>query len=700
MFEKLGHLAVRRRKAVLAVFVIAIIGFGVMAGLAVPRLSGGGYSNPGSDAAKAASYLHDTFHVKDPAVVLEVKSTTSITDPTVIASATALEKAIAVEPGVSKTLSYWSAGGAPTLVSADHKAAYLFVYSTQSDPLNAKPLGKLMEAKYDGTYKNLRVYVGGIATFNYALSEKISKDLTKAEGIAVPLTFLLLLFVFGGLISSATPLIVGVGAIIGSLAVIYLISLFTGVSIFALNLITGMGLGLGIDYALLMVNRFREELHHGKDVEEAIVTTVKTAGKTVFYSGITVIITLTALTFFPLMFLKSFGYAGISVVAMAILTALLPFPAILALIGKRIDKFVVRKSAITPKADGRWAQTARFVMKRPVSVVLVSLIILGVIASPIRNIVFSEADARVMPASSSLAIANDMATRDFPGQTGNPVEFIIPNGASQETAIKAYEAKVASTPGIVQVVLPEQVVGTTVRFAAIHAMGPRTNEAQKMIQALRNIPAPNGTLIGGVAADYTDTQGGIATTLPWAFGWIALGVLVLLFLFTGSIVLPIKAVILNVLSLAAMMGALTWIFIEGHMTWLVGSFTNTHTIDTSMVILVSVVTFGLSMDYEVFLLSRIKEEHESGMKNEDAVATGLQRSARIITAAALLLAIVFAAFITSGVTNIKTLGFGVAFAILLDASLVRGFLVPALMRLFGERNWWAPKALKRFTINH
>jgi len=231
-------------------------------------------------------------------------------------------------------------------------------------------------------------------------------------------------------------------------------------------------------------------------------------------------------------------------------------------------------------------------------------------------------------------------------------------------------------------------------------MGPRTNEAQKMIQALRKLPAPNGTLIGGVAADYTDTQGGIAQTLPWAFGWIALGVLILLFLFTGSVVLPIKAVILNVLSLAAMMGALTWIFIEGHMTWLVGSFTNTHTIDTSMVILVSVVTFGLSMDYEVFLLSRIKEEHESGMKNEDAVAIGLQRSARIITAAALLLAIVFSAFITSGVTNIKTLGFGVAFAILLDASIVRGFLVPALMRLFGERNWWAPRWMKRFTISH
>jgi len=230
-------------------------------------------------------------------------------------------------------------------------------------------------------------------------------------------------------------------------------------------------------------------------------------------------------------------------------------------------------------------------------------------------------------------------------------------------------------------------------------MGPRTNEAQKMIQALRNIPAPNGTLIGGVAADYTDTQGGIATTLPWAFGWIALGVLVLLFLFTGSIVLPIKAVILNVLSLAAMMGALTWIFIEGHMTWLVGSFTNTHTIDTSMVILVSVVTFGLSMDYEVFLLSRIKEEHESGMKNEDAVATGLQRSARIITAAALIMICVFFSFAFGGERIIAEFGIGLGGAVLIDAFIIRTVLVPSLMHYFGKANWWMPKWLDKVIPN-
>ena len=699
MFEKLGHLVVRRRKSVLALFIVVLIAFGALAGLAIPRLSGGGYSNPGSDAAKASTYLTDTFHVKDPAIVIEVKSTSSVQDPAVVASATALEKELSAEKGVLKTLSYWSAGGAPTLVSKDGKAAYLFVYSTEKDPLKAKSLGKLVATKYTGTYKNLTIYVGGLATFNSAINDKISKDLALAETISIPLTFLLLVFVFGGLISSATPLIVGVSAILGSMAIIYLISLFTGVSIFALNLITGMGLGLGIDYALLMVNRFREELHEGKLVEDAIVNTVKTAGKTVFYSGITVIITLASLTFFPLMFLKSFGYAGISVVAMAIFAALIPFPAILALIGQRIDKYVVRKSAITPKSDGRWAQTARFVMRRPIAVVVLSLTVLAVIAAPIKNIVFSQADARVLPASSQTAIASAMAIADFPGQEANPVEVIIPNGMGKQAEIAAYAEQIAKVPGIVRV-SPVQIAGNAIRFSAVHSMSPRTNEAQAMIEAIRKLPAPAGTLVGGVAADYTDTQGGIAKTLPWALGWIAIGVLILLFMFTGSIILPIKAVLLNVLSLGAMMGALTWIFIDGHLGWLVGSFTNTHTIDTSMVLLISVVTFGLSMDYEVFLLSRIKEEHEAGMKNVDAVATGLQRSARIITAAALLLAVVFATFVTSGVTNIKMLGFGVAFAIILDATLIRGLLVPALMRLFGERNWWAPKALKRFTVSH
>ena len=305
----------------------------------------------------------------------------------------------------------------------------------------------------------------------------------------------------------------------------------------------------------------------------------------------------------------------------------------------------------------------------------------------------------MLPASNPAAIATALQDQRFPGQTGNPVEIIVFDGSSKLDEIAAYSEKLSKVSGILSV-LPAQVIGNDVRVVAYQTMLPRTPEAQQLIHDLRDVKAPAGTLIGGVAADYTDSQDGISSTLPWALGWIALSVFVLIFVFTGSIILPIKAVLLNVLSLAATMGVLTWVFIDGHLQWLVGSFTLTGTLDTSIVILIAVVVFGLSMDYELFLLSRIREEHLAGKSNVESVATGLQRSARIITAAALILAVVFAAFVTSGVTSIKSMGFGVALAVILDATIVRALLVPALMRLFGERNWWAPKWMQRFTITH
>ena len=306
-----------------------------------------------------------------------------------------------------------------------------------------------------------------------------------------------------------------------------------------------------------------------------------------------------------------------------------------------------------------------------------------------------EAQAADNPA----AVATALQAERFPGQTGNPIEIIIMDGANKLEEINAYAAKILQLDGIVGVV-PPAVVGNDVRVVAYQEMLPRTPESQELIHNVRSIDSPAGTLVGGVAADYTDSQDGIARTLPWALGWIILSVLVLIFIFTGSIILPIKAVILNFLSLGATMGVLTWVFIDGNLQWLVGSFTLTGTLDTSIVILIAVVVFGLSMDYELFLLSRIREEHLAGKSNVESVALGLQRSARIITAAAVLLAVVFAAFVTSGVTSIKTMGFGVALAVLLDATIVRGLLVPALMRLFGENNWWAPKWMQRFTLHH
>jgi RND superfamily putative drug exporter len=700
MFEKLGHLVVRRRKSMLAFFIIGILTAGTVGSLVFNRLDSGGYSDPNSDSYQVYNYLHDTLKIADPNVVVVVDSgDLPITDPSIVTKAQVLEAQMTKVSGVTKTLSYWSTGGEKTLVAKDGKAAYILVYSkAEAFTPESQEMGNYFQKNFDGKRDGLTIYSGGVGVVGNAINEKISKDLAIAEAISIPLTFILLVLVFGAMVASAMPLIVGVSAILGAFFILYLISLITSVSIYALNLTTGMGLGLGIDYALLMVNRFREELHRGKSIEDSIVGMMSSAGKTVFYSGLTVLVTLLSLTFFPLPFLKSFGYAGVSVVAIAVAGALFGLPPILALLGNKVDKGVIRKSAITHKDDGRWAQTARLVMKRPVAVVLLSLIILGVLAAPIKNIAFSQGDSRILPASNPAAIATALQESRFASNIA-AVDLVIVNGAGKENEISNYIKEIKKVSGIVSISSP-QVIGKDIRVVAYESMLPRSPEAKKLIHELRKIEAPQGTLIGGAAADYTDSQDAIAKTLPWALGWIAISVLILLFVFTGSIILPIKAVLLNVMSLTATLGVLTWVFVDGHLQWLVGSFTVTGSLDTSIGILIAVVVFGLSMDYELFLLSRIREEHLLGKTNVESVATGLQRSARIITAAAVLLAVVFAAFITSGVTSIKTMGFGVAFAVILDATLIRALLVPALMRLLGERNWWAPKAMQRFTLKH
>ena len=702
MFMRLGSFIVGHRKSVLITYIIAILIAGGIGSLSFSRLDSGGYSDLNSESAKAANYITDTFKVQDPVAILVVDAgTRSVDDPAVVAEAAALEKEVAATKGIQRTLSYWSAGNALSLKASDGKAAFLFIYADieNYDFDGYGAVGKIIAEKFDGEYKSLDVYAGGGAVVTDAINSKIKTDLLLAEGIAIPLTFILLAFVFGALVASAMPLVVGVGAILGSFFFTYLLTLATDVSVFALNLITGLGLGLGIDYALLIVNRFREEMHNGKSVEESAIITVGTAGKTVFYSGLTVMVTLSALLLFPLNFLKSFGYAGVVVTLFAIFGALIPLPALLAILGKRVDKGVTRKGGLTPKEDGRWAKTARLVMARPIPVVVASLSILIVMVLPIANIAFAQVDSRVLPESNPAAISSAIIEERFASFEGSPIEVILPNGAGREDSLNSFLAQAKSVEGITRVSALEYA-GEDIRVQVIPGTSSRTLDAERLIKELRALDKPDGLLVGGAAADFTDSQGGIARTLPWALGWIGIAVFILIFVFTGSIILPIKAVLLNGLSLVATLGVVTWIFIDGHLKWLVGDFTVTGTLDTGSVILVAVVVFGLSMDYELFLLSRIREEHLLGKSNIESVAVGLQRSARIITAAALLLAVVFAAFITSGVTSIKMLGFGVAFAVLLDATLVRALLVPALMRLFGERNWWAPKSLRRFTLTH
>ena len=701
MFENLGKFIVRRSKVVLLAFVVITLTAGAVGSLVFGKLDSGGYSDKNSESAQATEYIIKKFKVQEPIVTLVVDSTTSVDDAQVALKAAALEKEIQTVRGVSKTYSYWSTGGAPTMRSTDGKAGFILVYADlkADDWSGFESLGERIQSRFDGTYQGLDVYAGGAGVITHAINHKIEKDLLLAESIAIPLTFLLLLFVFGAMVASAMPLFVGVSAILGSFLLIYLLTQFTSVSVFALNLITGLGLGLGIDYALLMVNRFREELHHGKSVEDSVITTVATAGKTVFYSGLTVFVTMASLLFFPLNFLKSFGYAGIAVISLAIVGAVIALPALLALLGEKVDKGVVRKSAITPKEDGRWAQTARTVMRRPIPVVIAAVTVLAIMALPVLNIGFAQIDSRVLPASDRAAISSHIIESRFDGLVGSPIEVVVPNGVGQESEISAFLNQVKNVDGVVRVGTFE-TYGKDIRVQVISSVASRSTASEKVIHEIRALDKPAGTLIGGSAADFTDSQDGIAGKLPFALGWIALTVLILIFVFTGSIILPLKAIILNGLSLCATLGAITWIFIDGHLKWLVGDFTVTGTLDTGSVILVAVVVFGLSMDYELFLLSRIREEHLSGKTNIESVAVGLQRSARIITAAALLLAVVFATFMTSGVTSIKMLGFGVSLAVLLDATLVRALLVPALMRLFGERNWWAPHWMQRFTLKH
>ncbi|MFM5968778.1 MAG: MMPL family transporter, partial [Micrococcales bacterium] len=557
-----------------------------------------------------------------------------------------------------------------------------------------------------------KVYIAGFAAVTSELNHSIEKDILTAESIAVPLTVILLIFVFGSVVASGLPLIVGGLAILGSFFFVWVSTQVTDTSVFSMNLITGMGLGLGIDYSLLMVNRYREERKRGRLVAEAVETTVLTAGRTVVFSGLTVALVLLAMAFFPQYFLRSFAVAGFAVVVLCVLGAILALPAAMRLMGDSLNKLKVLRGDLSPKDSGPWASIARFVMERPVPVLLVSLLALGGLVALGSGVKFGQVDDRILPKDNRVVVANDVARERFSGREASPVEIMI-SGATQDELI-AYTNELSKVDHVVRV---QSTLGITQngqlddgyapmfasfaadgyqRVQAIHNIEPRSPQGYDLTQLVRAIPHRGfEVLVGGSAAIYTDSQQGIERNLPIAALWIVVTTLLLLFLFTGSVLLPIKAVLLNFASLSATIGFLTWVFMGGHLKWLFGEFTVTGTIDASTMVLIGVVAFGLSMDYELFLISRIKEQHDAGRGTTESVAVGLQRSGRIITAAALVLALSFAGFITSGVTIIKMMGVGIAFAILLDATLVRALLVPALMRLFGDLNWWAPRWMRR-----
>ena len=712
MFERLGAAVYRRRRLVFIAALIGIVFLAVFGFRVLPKLDSGGFNDPGSDSAAVTQILQTEFDSPDADLVVALKGAVPADDPSFAAMGKSLTTKLAAIGGVKRVTSYWLTPS-PSLTSSDGNGAVLLVTYEPSSTVAASDITdevKQVVAAVD--LGATQVYLGGSSVVSQAITGQISSDLARSEAIAIPLTTILLLIVFGSLVAAGMPLLVGLASIFGSFFILYLLTYQTDVSVFALNLVTGLGLGLGIDYSLLVVSRFREEFASGREVGAAVARTVASAGRTVVFSGLTVALTLAAMLFFPQFFLRSFAYGGISVVAFAVIGAVIVLPAVLGLVGPRINSLRIRRSVDRPNRGARWATLATAIMRRPWPVAIGSIAVLMLLAWPALGAKFGQIDERALPRDNYSVLDSAAITEDFPGLGGAPIDVMVPADVDAE-AIADYAADLSLVATIEGVDSPAGLfeggarvgdpTGRTaltsdgyVRLIATSTERPRSPAAEVVIAALRAVPAPSAqVLVGGFAAQYTDSQRGILQVLPWALGWVLVTVLLLLFMFTGSILLPIKAIILNILSLSAAIGVMVWIFQDGHLAWLVGDFVNTGTIDTSTVVLTAIVAFGLSMDYEVFLLSRIKEEYDRSGDNTASVALGLQRSAGIITAAAVLLAVNFAAFIPASVTNIKILGVGVTVAILLDATIVRLLLVPAFMRIAGRTNWWAPAPLRR-----
>src|SRR5829696_6480943 len=719
MLERLARFLLRRRWAVLAATLVVVVAAGAFGGSAITRLKSGGFDDPDAESTRAAKVLADEFGTGDPNLVLLVTAKGGrVDDPAVAAAGEALTRRLAAEPDLAQVVSYW-ATGAPALKSTDGSQALVLGRIT-GDEEGLDERAAALTGAYARDDATLRVQVGGQA----------QSDLARAESIAVPITLLLLVLVFASAVAGALPLAVGGFAIVGTLLVLRVLAEVTDVSIYALNLTTALGLGLAIDYSLFIVSRYREELRAGREPADALVVTMGTAGRTVLFSAATVAVSLLALLVFPLYFLRSFGYAGIAVVALAAIGALVVLPALLAVLGRRVDRLRLpigrrRAAAVATREPGAglWHRIATSVMRRPVPIALAVVAFLVLLGTPFLGVRFGLPDDRVLPAGAEGRQVAEAVRANFAADETSALSVVTPgigDPAAHLADIDGYAAALSRLDGVdrVDALTGSYAAGQRLqgplptgdaaispearRFAAadgtwlsvVPSVEPYSAAGEDLVAAVRHLQAPLGAQVTGPSAQLVDTKASLFGNLPAAGAIIALVTFALLFVMTGSVVIPVKALVLNLLSLTAIYGAMVFIFQDGHLAGVLG-FTPTGTIDTSMPVLLFCIAFGLSMDYEVFLLSRIKEEYDRTGDTVASVAAGLERSGRIVTTAAALLAIVFVAFATSQVSFLKLFGIGTALAILVDATLIRALLVPAFMRLAGQANWWAPAPLRR-----
>ncbi len=736
-FDRLGRFVVRRAwwvvTAWLALLVVAI----PFAPQVPGKLSAGGFILDDLESARAKALLETTLGAPPSALVIVFSS------PTLEAGTPAFETAAAdairdvpSAPHVARVVSHLLA---PSQVSADRHTAYDIVFLDLSPDDSPKALPVLRERLHDAP--GLTVELAGGPAFYGDVQTVSESDLRRSELVSLPLAALALVFVFGSLVAAGVPLLVGGAAVIVALAGIFVVASLTPMSIFVLNLATLLGLGLGVDYSLLMTSRFREELALRPDdpdrVAEAVRITVATAGRAVFFSGLTVLLGLLGLVLFEFMILRSVGIAGAIVVALAVASALTLLPAILTILGARVDRFAVRTVTRTPGTEGPWSRLARRVMRHPVLVIIPTLAFLLLLGSPFLHIRFNAPDATILPPEVPSRAAFDRLQADFGAGEFAPLVIAIRTDgpATSPTNLAAlydYSRRLTADPRItrvdslvdvdprmtlaqytllygdpngprdryVQTALAATTKGDVTAFTVYTPFGGNDDEGKALVTDLRTPgspvapPAGMTVLIGGGAADVADVVARVRADFPRTLLFIIVTTYLVLFVLLRSVVLPAKALVMNTLSIVASFGALVWIFQDGNLSALFG-FAPLGFVETTQPVILFCVLFGLSMDYEVFLLTRMKEIWDRTGDNIEAVAGGMERSGRIVTSAALIVVVVAGSFAFADIVLIKALGVGMAIAVALDATVIRALLVPATMRLLGRWNWWLPERLAR-----
>jgi uncharacterized membrane protein YdfJ with MMPL/SSD domain len=714
MFEAWGRRLYRARRLTLVIALLFAAAAGVWGTGVFGKLDSGNTFTPPNSQSSAESALAASLFGRNSAdvVVLFHSAARTVADPAYRQAVTGYLARIPANE-VTKSATYWTSGQ-QDLVSADRHSTYAVLQLTGSTDQARETTFNAIKAEFTAGAPDagITAQVGGYTATEVAINDAVSANIARAESISFPVLLILLVIIFGSVVSAIAPLLLGGLAILGSLTVLRLLTLATTVSVYSVNITTILGLGLGIDYGLFIVTRFREELRRqallapggttslgNAEVERAVARTMATAGRTVLVSGVTVALALSSLMLFQPVFLRSMGYGGVATVAVDVIAALTVLPALLAVLGRRVNALAVRKSvrvgAVRNEAEGGWYRLARAVMRRPVAFISVIVIVLLALGAPFLRVSWGSTDASSLPATSAARQVQEALTNEFPANSTNPIEVVV-TGVTSPAQLAAYTAKIDAVPGVTGVQVTARH-GSSVRLDAGYVPPSYSPQARQIVTSIRALvpPAHASVLVGGTTAMLVDELSSLGATLPWMALLTAVATFVLLFLAFGSVVLPIKAIVMNILSLSATFGVIVWVFQWGHLSGPLG-FTATGTIDPTMPILLLAIVFGLSMDYEVFLLSRIRERYDETGDNTVAVAAGVQRTGGLITSLALLLVVVVALFSASSITFLKLLGVGMIVALVVDAAVVRILLVPATMRLLGRANWWSPGPLRRF----